>query len=258
MQMPERETYRLRARLPVFARRQAAARAIVRRAIDDTPGPWAICASGGKDSVALIDLALGAGWRGPVVHYVTRGEMPADNTALLRALCRERGLMLHEVAVPGPWECWEAVGYFFVRAETAAEKTAYRRYELDWSAANAYAVAQGWRGQMLGMRGPESKRRRRVFAQRGPIYQTRSRATVTACPLARWEAADVWAYLVARDLPWLAVYDDAPRGREAERSEFTWFEESLWRHGQAHEYARRFPARWQAICARWPEARDYL
>jgi len=257
MQKHERERYRLHAKLPAYRRNVVRAQELITRALIEVPGVWAMCASGGKDSGAMMAMALQTGWSGPVVHYVARGEMPEENTRLLRELCDRYSLELHEVPVPGPWEAWEAVGHFFAVPETPEEKAAYRRFELDWSAANDYAEQQGWVGQFMGMRKEESKRRSMVLGKRGGLYKTQSRSTWTCCPLMQWKGPDIWACLLENDMPWLSVYDDAPRGREMERSEFTWFEESLWRHGQVQEFRQRFPERWARLCARWPEIRSF-
>lgn len=257
MQTAERERYRLHAKLPAYKRNVRRAQELVRQALDEVPGIWAMCMSGGKDSEAMLVMAIEAGWHGPLVHYVAKGEMPEENTLLVRQLAERYELALHEVPVPGPWEAWEAVGHFFVTPETPEERAAYRKYELDWSDANDYAVQQGWKGQFLGMRKQESRRRARVLGHRGALYKTKSRSTWTCCPLAQWSGADVWACLLAYDLPWLSVYEGALQGRERERSEFTWFEESVWLNGQAHEYRRRFPERWAKLCQRWPEIRSF-
>ena len=257
MRDDERELYRLHAKLPVHRRRVEAAQAIVRRAVSEHPGTWAVSMSGGKDSTALLDIAISAGWAGPVFHFWSQ-ETPPENTALVLAQAGRSGLPVISTRVRGDWDAWDRLGEAVVLAQTAAQRAVLREsnraYKVD---ANAAACAAGLCGLFWGMRADESRIRAIVVRRKGPIYRNRVRGTVTALPLAHWSARDVWARHVTQGLPWLARYDHA-QDRERERSEPVWmgFEEP-WRRGQGAELHRTDPALWARVTARWPELSRY-
>lgn len=62
----------------------------------------------------------------------------------------------------------------------------------------------------VGLSAEESKGRRASLKAHGVIHQYQSgvlKGTWRVCPLAWWSWRDVWAYLVANNLPYLASYD---------------------------------------------------
>ena len=239
-------------RLPVYRRHVAAASNMVRRALAECPGEWAVSCSGGKDSTALASLAVEAGWRGRLLHLWSQ-ETPPENTALVAGLAARWGLPFMTLRVRGDWDAWEELGHAFLVSATEEERRASRlsnmRYKRD---ADAAARDAGLTGLMLGMRAEESRVRAIVVARHGTLYRTRDRSTATLLPLARWTARDVWARLLAEELPWLPRYDREP-DRERARSEITWLGfEGLWRRGQIDEL-RRDHDLWARVTARWPE-----
>jgi 3'-phosphoadenosine 5'-phosphosulfate sulfotransferase (PAPS reductase)/FAD synthetase len=250
------EVYRLHAKLPVFRWRVERSVEIVRQALA-VPGVWALSFSGGKDSVAMLDLCIRAGWRGPLFHF-WYDETPGENTELALSMAEKHGLELHLLHVPGAWDVFREVGHFFVHPETPEEKAATRRMLAGYKkAVNDYAASQGWAGQFLGLRKAESRARDITLAKKGSLYQTKGRAGWTCCPLAGWSARDVWAYIITHELPYLSRYDAAD-DPERERSETTWLAaESLWRYGMAARLKREKPEEFNRLTARWPEIRRY-
>jgi len=116
---------------------------------------------------------------------------------------------------------------------------------------------QGWVGQFLGMRKLESKSRGKTLRRKGAIYRTQDRETWTASPLVNWSATDVWAYIVACDLPYLSVYDRAD-DRESERSEVTWLAtDALWRRGMLADLRRNNPEVYAQLATRFPDVRKF-
>ena len=113
------EAARLHARLPAHRRAIARAMGRVREALAAHDGMWACCVSGGKDSTALVSLAVEAGWRGPLFHFLYR-ETPEANTALVTALGARYGLQVDMLPVTGAWDVFDRAGGFFGHGENGA------------------------------------------------------------------------------------------------------------------------------------------
>jgi 3'-phosphoadenosine 5'-phosphosulfate sulfotransferase (PAPS reductase)/FAD synthetase len=253
----DKELYRLHAKLPIFRRHVERSFDIVRQ-VRAITGTWALSISGGKDSVAMLDLCIRAGWRGPLFHF-RYDETPGENTKMAQAMAERHNLELHQLHVPGAWDVFREVGHFFVNPETPEEIAATRRmlagYKKD---VNEYVATQGWTGQFLGLRRAESRSRGIILTRKGALYKTHDRGTWTCCPLADWSGRDVWAYTITRNLPYLSRYDTADDS-ERERSETTWLAaEALWRYGMAAQLKRDNPEEFYRLAAKWPEIRRYI
>lgn len=251
-----REQYRLHAKLPVYKRHVTKAIEIVREAIK-IQGVWNLSCSGGKDSVAMLDLCCVAGWRGPVLHFYYP-EMPGENTKLVKQLTADRCLDLHLLPVVGEWDVYDSVG-FFIHPETPEQIKAANAMAREYKKQVAeYVEQQGWIGQFIGLTRHESRGRNLMLSKKGYIYKTENRKTWTACPLRDWTGADVWAYIFERNLPYLSCYDKAD-DPERERSEITWFiAESAWRHGMISHLKRTNPCKFNELALRWQEIRRYV
>jgi len=254
----ERETYRLHAKLPSYRRRVAEAQAILARAFSEYPGRWCVGVSGGKDSSVALDLAVCAGWRGELFHFRYR-ETPTDNGRIVADAASRYDLPLVIHDVPGAFDVYDRVGYFFPYPMNDTEKRAVAWMNREYKRqAEQFSQAQGWIGQVWGMRAEESRRRARVLGMRGPIYQTKARQTVTCCPLWNWSGRDVWAYLIERNIPYLPCYDRNEDGRERGRSEMTWLAEPwVWLMDGGGKLRRENPAAWSLLCKTYPELRNY-
>lgn len=255
--MIDREVYRLRAKLPVYRRRVMTAINNVKAALT-IPGDWAVSCSGGKDSMALLEICLLAGWAGPLFHFYY-DETPGENTEMVRRAAQQYGLELYLLKVPGAWEVYEKAGRFFVVPETAEEKRLVngmlRGYKKD---INEYVQDRGWAGQFMGLRKAESRIRRIILIKKGGLYKTNDREAWTCCPLSGWDAADVWSFTLERNLPYLSCYEKA-EDPERERSETTWLAaESIWRYGMAARLKKDRPEEFNKLAARWPEIRMFV
>jgi len=255
--MIDRELYRLHAKLPVYRRHVTNAINVVKEALA-VPGIWAVSCSGGKDSMALIEICLMAGWKGPLFHFYY-DETPGENTEMVQKAAQKYGLEFHLLKVPGAWEVYEKAGRFFVVPESAEEKRLMngmlRNYKKN---INEYIQSQGWAGQFMGLRKSESRPRRITLIKKGNLYRTGDRKTWTCCPLSAWDATIVWAFTFDRKLPYLSCYDKS-ENPERERSETTWLAaESIWRYGMAARLKKERSEEFNRLAARWPEIRYYV
>jgi len=255
--MMDREFYRLRAKLSVHKRRVDTAINNIKEALN-IPGMWTVSCSGGKDSMALLEICLLAGWRGPLFHFYY-DETPGENTKMVKEAAQKYGLNLHVLKVPGAWDVYEKAGRFFVTPETSEEKRLVNEMLRGYKKAiNKYVQEQGWIGQFMGLRKTESRARRITLIKKGVIYKTADRYTWTCCPLSTWDATDVWAFVFERNLPYLSCYDKA-EDPEKERSEMTWLAaESIWRYGMAARLKKERPDEFNKLALRWPEIRRYI
>lgn len=220
-------------------------------AVAQHSGVWAVCVSGGKDSIALAHVAHATGWRGPMFHF-RHPETPARNTLLCHLIAERCGADLHVADVPGAFDVFEKAG-FFVHATTDEQRVARNEMLRGYKEGAADAAERnGYVGQFWGLRAEESRERAITLAKKGWLYLVADRATLTACPLGQWTARDVWAYLITHDLPWLEIYDRSA-DRERQRSEVTWLAaEGIWRYGQGQAIRRADPALWSELTARFP------
>ena len=251
MKPQDRARYMVHAQSAQFARRVAESRAVLRRAA--ALGPVAVSTSWGKDSVALADLAIDTLGPVPLVHFASSYELPGSDAVVehfrarttvhvepaLRSL-DETIAWLREVGLPHDRS---VAGQGRVVAAVKKDRG------TEWARARGIAVS------LLGLRADENQRTRgRLFAARGPLYE--ARGGWIACPLAAWSAVDVWAWIVARDLPWHPLYDRETHGltRETLRGG-GWLSTDGASHGRLAWLRAHYRAEWERLVAEWPGLR---
>lgn len=256
-----REMYRLHAKLPAYHRKVKESILMIQNALAETPGTWALSFSGGKDSTVMLDLCYRAGWRGPIL-FQTYGKLETlpDNIRMAKWASDYYGLELHTKEVSGEFDVYRDMGYFFIEAITPEEQAAVRRwYRQAFGELSKYARKQGWAGQFLGLRIEESEQRRMVLGHRKGIYYAKSRKLWTCCPVYRWNGRDIWAYLVANNLPWAKIYNAPGEDRERIRNDVVFLAGSgSIRHGQFVFWKRYYPELFTKLASEWPEIRRYV
>mgnify|MGYP000973143008 CR=1 FL=1 len=75
-----------------------------------------------------------------------------------------------------------------------------------FSAIHAHAEASGLTTRIMGLRAAESRNRRMSIGRRGAVYDYKDGGRAVL-PIATWQTADVWAYIVSTGMPWLDIYD---------------------------------------------------
>lgn len=69
-----------------------------------------------------------------------------------------------------------------------------------------HARAHGLECRIMGLRKEESRARDLLVAVKGISYLYKDGGSALL-PIARWSVADVWAYIVTHNLPWLDIYN---------------------------------------------------
>ncbi|NJL03189.1 MAG: hypothetical protein HC910_22425 [Spirulinaceae cyanobacterium SM2_1_0] len=166
------------ARLPQFRRKVEQAQAIIKEALEVCPA-YVAC-SWGKDSLVVADLVATISPDALVCHVTgPKAELLNNYGEVSAAFCRRHPSVAYRVLGGDGRPSWEV---FSAHA-----------HELPSMA-------------ILGLRAEEAAYRRISLRKYGLIYRYKS-GSWRACPLAWWGWKDVWAYLVAHGLTYLASYD---------------------------------------------------
>lgn len=256
MQAIERAAHLVRAGRKRFAWQ-------VRSAVDliSAHPDYAVSTSWGKDSVVLLHMAAQVfpDIRVLNARYPNPAERFADMDSVRdRVLARDdmRRVRYLEVNTPGEWDMYERAGGGFAEAQTAQQKEATRWWKSEFVKNMGAALeGLGGKGNFLGLRAEESNARRMNIMVRGDDYEHKD-GTAIALPLAHWSGQDIWAYLVAHDLPWLRIYDHAHCGRERARSGFvfaTGGAGAIRRHGVWEDWKMVYPDEFRAWIKKFPE-----
>lgn len=252
----ERKAYLLRAKLPAFKKRVSNAIEITKNALANSCNA-ALSFSSGKDSVVLLDVAIRAGFRGRLVFFkygiTTDTETPTENIELLKYYACKHGLDYDILDCLGESDCFELCGRFTLFPESEKEKKAFNDTNYDFIKKSRkfeekYDIDLG----IIGMRKDESRRRKIVLSKFGAIYQTKSKKSVTCCPLLNFSNEDVWAYIFAHDLKYLPVYDYPYIDRCVNRNEITMlYNDAIVRHGMMYHYKQIYSKYFEYLQKRW-------
>lgn len=236
---------RVWATLAIHKRRVEAALDVIRRAA--AIGPIGVSYSGGKDSQCIVDLVRQVVPDAPIAFFDSGCELPSTYKMVAHVgaeTIAPRMTMQEMARYAGWWDYATPVDY---GCEFDAKRVVIEE------PSEAFVVRRGLRVICHGVRAAESGGRRKHVAMRGPLYQGADR-TWYCMPLARWETADVWAYIASRGLRYNAAYDamtDARVERESQRvSTLLGDRGSGWgRHAILRQFA---PEQWRALVAEFP------
>lgn len=252
----DKKTYLLHARLEPYKRRANTAIETAKKALDGAKNPL-LSFSAGKDSIVLLDIAIKAGFRGDILFFkygiCTDAETPTENVELLKYYAAKHGLKYHILDCLGEVDCWEECGRFILFPETAEEKRAFNRTNMDFSRKSEVFCRENCIDlQLIGMRKVESARRRAMLNKKGPIYTVKSRESVTCCPLANLTSEDIWAYIFENELKYLSCYDYPYIDRRRNRDEITLlYNDELIRRGLVFHYKQMYPEFFAWLKTRW-------
>lgn len=205
-----REEYRLRARLPAFRRLVDSTRELIARQLDRADVRWYAAVSFGKDSITMLDLLLEQRPDITVLHMDSGYCLP-ELYETREWFVRERGIRLEVKKGVDYMELMKEFGLPHISRTQAQQQRIVQR--LKKSPGEEWATEHGFNGIFLGLRMEESRGRLLSLRLRSPVYRMRS-GLWKCCPLAYWNAKDVWAYIVSRELPYPRFYDFTALGED--------------------------------------------
>lgn len=188
----------VRAELGIFKRRLEHSLDTLRRAAET--GRVGVSYSGGKDSTVCVDLVRSVIPDAPIAFFDSGAEL--DGTygmvdSIGAQTIHPRLTMLEMARYCGWWGYAEPVD--------ANSEFDAKRMLID-EPSETFVVRNGLRVIVHGVRASESHARAMHTASRGELYRGRD-GTWYCMPLARWELADVWAYIASRGLAYHPAYD---------------------------------------------------
>lgn len=252
----DEKAYLLASKLSGYQNRIKKAEQILSAEIQKAKRP-ALSFSAGKDSVVLLDLAVKAGFKGDLVFFkygiCTDVETPQENITLLQYYAEKHGLNYHILNCLGEADCWEMCGRFTLFPETKEEEKAFRVTNMDFQKQYGLFEKENETDlSIIGMRKKESERRRLLLLHRGEVYQTKSRKSITCCPIASLTNEDIWAYIFSNGLPYLPIYDYPYIDRRKNRNEITLlYNDAIIKNGMIFHYKQMYPDFFNWIKERW-------
>lgn len=255
----EREKYLLAARFPAFKRKIESSILTIQKALT-CPGKWMISYSSGKDSTVLLDLLIRAGWQGIGFHCIcSEYEDPPENQTQTEKARQMYGTDIRNIHCYGEYDAWREAGHFFCDPITDIEKKTAHKANTEFKKASAnFMLENSISNIFMGLTKEESKARRISLSMRGNLYYSKMRKGWTCCPLANWTATDIWAYIVANNLPYLSVYDIPYYSRERIRNELTvMYCPAIVAHGELLQYRLAYPELYAKLQKEFPEVRKY-
>lgn len=253
MRAQDRRAYLTFAQTKAYARRVDVARRLLTEA--SQRGPIVICTSWGKDSIALCHLALETLGRVPLFHMATAYRLPGDDEVVEYFQARtdvhvlESRLTLDEYI-----NFAKTVGLPHERTGgNAGAKRSKAKRAGEWAEEHGFTV------QALGLRIAEKGPRAALLRTKGPLYQLVD-GTSRVHPLAYFTHTDVWATIVAHDLPYnRRIYDSETHGLTRETIRNTgWLSTDGAHHGRIGWLKEHFPEHYAQLAAHFPRIRHFL
>lgn len=246
--MIDRDLYSLHAKLPVYQRRVALAREIIIGVLQHIQRPYTAF-SCGKDSSVLAHMVLQ--FAPAPLRFLSSGETRlVHNVDEVLDYFRNQGAEIQEINIDRVFsEEWKDA--------TWDEQRKAGRHDME------LLNERSFDGIFMGLRTEESRARKISLAKNQTEglprfchrYKTGLRKDmVRCCPLANWTTADIGAYIVEHNLPYLDWYDHQGfEGRTTARLTgdavrqyaLTWLKKNK-------------PDSWNRLSQRFPEFRFYV
>ena len=251
-----REMYRLHAKLPAFKKRVAKTEEIILQALDRIGNPYA-AVSFGKDSMVMLHLIIQQKPDIPMV-WSDRGEeaeLPATYPFI--ELVKEKYGINLQVIKPemSMFEIYRRHG--LPEIDDGVTKSIVTEINLLRTFAK-YIKDNGIDGYFQGLRADESHARLMMGACHGPIFERKKDGLTVCNPLLWWTGRDVWAYIVANDVPYHPEYDnDKFKSREDIRIS-NWSGLYMSRKGRMVDLKYYHPDLYQKLISEFPEVKSLV
>jgi len=226
-------------------------RQIVANMLEQCNNPY-IALSGGKDSTCVANLVWEKAPKIPAVYFDAHCAFPEitkylddreqEGYRLIRFQCKPFLEILRD----------------FGGLHSDAIEEATMRYTVYEPVQKLYH-AFSFDGVYLGIRKEESYGRSRMVTKHGELFGRKSDGRWECNPIAHWSFADVWAYIMAHNIPYCAAYDKLfELGLPEEDCRISyWAGETKRRWGRYEALKRGWPDLWRKLCDEIPEARHY-
>ena len=224
--------------------------------------------SGGVDSTVLLDLLYTLGYEIPVFWGDDGYDYP-ETLQFLKEMEDRYFFLLKRARSMHPWRDWCMEMDRPDLAEDPAALTAWGNPQIwayTWPSLTDGAPAL-YDGVFLGMLGTPPKNggestKRQMQLRNGtrPLYQVESEHGMWHCsPLAHWTKHEIWAYIVANELPYNRAYDRlADLGVSVERrrvAPLTCFRTV--QYGSVVTLKSGWPELYNTLAAVFPKVRSY-
>jgi len=202
----ERETYMLHAMLPGFKRKVSKSLEIIRQALAIEGVKWSASVSFGKDSLVMLDLLSQVMDEIPVYFMDSDYKLPEIYETIEKAHEKYKiNISRSFFADRRPMkEVWDKFGIPGINRTTNMQNKALKVLKKDVS--DRWAKEHGYNGIFWGIRKQESAQRKWMVTSFGVTFENKQ-GFYRCAPLAYWDAKDVWAYIVSRNLDYPKLYD---------------------------------------------------
>lgn len=205
--------------------------------------------STGKDSICTLYLVREQRPETPAVYFDANCAFPESEAMLTQT----ENVVIYPALEP-LLETFRRFGGFDSGAELERETMHTTVYEP----IKRLIAEYGFDGVAYGLRAEESHGRAMHARARGAIFQYKRDGLWACQPIHDWSYNDVWAYIVADNLPYCGVYDkmwDMPQ--EDQRLSY-WAGETKRRWGRWAFLKRNYPDLFNRFAAEFPEVRCYV
>jgi len=248
MNATQRETYLLHATLPRHRRRVEQSLRIIEDCFARTASPY-IAFSAGKDSSVLLHLVRSVAPDTPAVWSDDEWHYPETLDLVARTPnCTRIAAQVQHASWFRSW----------ARGAPLPEGTLWVDAPKN-DGLQTHAAASGYDGVFIGLRADENGRRRTHLRVHGLLFFALNYQVWQCNPIGWWTIEDVWAYLLAHDVPYNAAYDrmfDLGIAPERQRVGPFAVERALG-YGQLTILRRGWPELYARFVAEYPEAAGY-
>lgn len=251
-----REMYRLHAKLPAYKKRVAKTKEIIYQALKKINNPYAAI-SFGKDSMVMLHMLIQHRPNIPMV-WSDRGEeaeLPATYP-FVEQVKRRYNINLQiikpEMSI---FEIYRRYGLPEINEGVTKAIVAKVNLLLPFA---KFVKENNIDGYFQGLRADESKARRMMAASHGATFERKKDGLTVCNPLLRWTGRDIWAYIVANDVPYHPEYDNEKFNNREQIRLSNWSGLYMSRRGRMVDLKNNHPDLYQKLVGEFPEVRFFV